>query len=170
MEHQRDQVSWAAARAIGTTSQLLLSDLSTATTAARVACCLRTAVSLFSIHQVHTSADQSGPKAAAPQGVTEDDLLQRCYEQLQPHAAMLGWDQLSSLFYQCQFSAWAAGVLTGVHMQPAAEVQTQRGKWILSNCKNALMTRAYHHTECMHIFACLCLIPFVSRQCCSGSW
>ncbi len=111
--HQSDLLHWAAARAVGTSCQLLVSRLARASSSQHVTDCLRAALQLFGTEPHPDIRPNAAPSAAADDDDTAD-IQQLCLQQhLQQHAAVLGWPALRVIFLQDQFESWASVVLSG---------------------------------------------------------
>jgi hypothetical protein len=112
MQHHRDPSEWAAARTIGTLSQLLVSQLTQASTAEQVVHSIQTSLRVFA-SQAQEGITINGFEARDSQEAASQDMEQ-CIKQLQQHAAVLGWGALQAVFFQDQFNTWACAVLAGV--------------------------------------------------------
>lgn len=111
MLSHRDPSEWAAARTIGTVSQLLVSQLTQASTVEQVVRSIRTNLRLFaghsSIHIITSGLEPLDGQAEASQD------LEQCIKQLEQHAAVLSWGVLQAVYFQDQFNTWACAVLAG---------------------------------------------------------
>lgn len=102
----RDPLHWAAARTVGAASQLLVASLAQASSTQQVAACLSTALHLFG------TPGQSGSSASITLPA-DGEALQQCLQQLEQHAAALGWPALRHIYFEDQFEAWSCAVLSG---------------------------------------------------------
>lgn len=141
--HRDDPLRWAAARAVGTSSQLLVSRLAQASSSQAVTECVRAALTLLgnntnSVSNCEAAAAALGA-AAAPAG--QEDIQQLCLQQLrqlQQHAAVLGWPALRDIFFQDQFETWASVVLSGESLSLAHATNTARHTVPLAHCLHTL--------------------------------
>jgi hypothetical protein len=61
-----------------------------------------------------SNCEAAAAASAAPAG--QEDIQQLCLpqlQQLQQHAAVLGWPALRDIFFHDQFESWASVVLSG---------------------------------------------------------
>lgn len=115
MTYQRDPTAWAAARAVGMFSQQLVSKLAQASSLQEVEECLSTCLQLFSSLVDNISDSKTclaPPEHSSSQDLAPDDLRQ-CQQQLEPHAATVGWSVLRNIFFEDQLESWACAVLAG---------------------------------------------------------
>jgi hypothetical protein len=111
MLSHRGPSEWAAARTIGTVSQLLVSQLTQASTAEQVVHSIATNLRLFAGHS-SISINANGLEPLDSLAATSQDVEQ-CIKQLEQHAAVLSWGVLQAVFCQDQFNTWACAVLAG---------------------------------------------------------